>query len=188
MNYSATIDNLKGLLLLLVIIGHVLLGTLQENPIRYWIYAFHMPLFLFISGYLFKKESVQQLSWVAFFQKYWHRMLKYWCLAFVVYTVISLRSSLTVISFLRSLINPYYHLWYVPSLFIMICLVKGSTRLNLSKSLLWVIAGILFIIGSKGLFPDICRITFFVYFLLGMALRNSLLAEMRPSTMGGGFY
>lgn len=36
----------------LVVIGHSFFGNLQ-HPVHAWIYAFHMPLFMFISGYLF---------------------------------------------------------------------------------------------------------------------------------------
>ena len=39
-NYS--IDTVKGFLILCVIIGHVLLGSLEQNVFRYVIYSFHM--------------------------------------------------------------------------------------------------------------------------------------------------
>ena len=43
------IDMTKGYGVLLVIIGHMYIFNLSS-----WIYSFHMPLFLFISGYVFK--------------------------------------------------------------------------------------------------------------------------------------
>lgn len=54
--YNQTADTLKGLLIVLVILGHFLLGTLMDNPIRYFIYSFHMPLFLFVGG-IFNQSS-----------------------------------------------------------------------------------------------------------------------------------
>lgn len=47
-----TIDIAKGFLIICVILGHLLLDTLNENVVRYVIYSFHMPLFMFLSGYL----------------------------------------------------------------------------------------------------------------------------------------
>lgn len=43
------IDYLKGFAILLMVIGHY-----QGTPtfLNVWIYAFHMPLFFFLSGYL----------------------------------------------------------------------------------------------------------------------------------------
>lgn len=42
------IDALKGIGILLVVLGHTLVG----GPVRQFVYLFHMPLFFFISGYL----------------------------------------------------------------------------------------------------------------------------------------
>ena len=49
------IDFLKGIGIILVVIGHVS----QNERINDFIYSFHMPLFFFISGFLFnyKKEN-----------------------------------------------------------------------------------------------------------------------------------
>lgn len=47
------IDTLKGLLIILVIFGH----TGINSNIQKWIYSFHMPLFLIISGFFYKEES-----------------------------------------------------------------------------------------------------------------------------------
>ena len=53
------IDNIKGVLIFLVVLGHML-GYLQETHsafatgVRTFIYFFHMPGFIFMSGYLAK--------------------------------------------------------------------------------------------------------------------------------------
>lgn len=48
-------DFIKGILIFLVVWGHTIAFTLNEqaayNPIFIWIYSFHMPLFIFVSGY-----------------------------------------------------------------------------------------------------------------------------------------
>lgn len=58
------VDALKGFTIIFVIIGHVLLGYTNNNTfplhqqlilkINYWIYSWHMPLFMAISGLAFK--------------------------------------------------------------------------------------------------------------------------------------
>lgn len=54
---NTSVDVAKGGLILLVVIGHFLLGTLDDNFVRYYIYSFHMPMFIFISGFLIKREN-----------------------------------------------------------------------------------------------------------------------------------
>lgn len=54
-------DNLKFLLILLVVIGHFADCCIQEDSFKstyLFIYAFHMPVFIFISGLLHKNENI----------------------------------------------------------------------------------------------------------------------------------
>ena len=52
---NITLDVLKGLGIILMIIGHV------PSPIRKVIFSFHMPLFFFISGYLYKDRKASEI-------------------------------------------------------------------------------------------------------------------------------
>jgi fucose 4-O-acetylase-like acetyltransferase len=52
------LDKAKGLAILLVVIGHVVTGKPPERndwviSLTYWIYLFHMPFFMFLSGAIF---------------------------------------------------------------------------------------------------------------------------------------
>lgn len=72
------VDNVRGVLIILVVIGHFLLPLYQTrliNNITYLIYSFHMPCFIMISGFyaksLYKNGSfrwgkVVQLLWLYF--------------------------------------------------------------------------------------------------------------------------
>ncbi|MBX9391024.1 acyltransferase family protein [Streptomonospora nanhaiensis] len=54
---DALLDNAKFLLIVLVVVGHTiepLTDTRLGNAVYYWIYLFHMPAFVLISGYLSK--------------------------------------------------------------------------------------------------------------------------------------
>lgn len=60
-NYS--FDILKGTLILLVVLGHAIQLTYSSVELNVWyqpifniIYTFHMPLFIFVSGYFFKNS------------------------------------------------------------------------------------------------------------------------------------
>lgn len=57
------IDSLKGLLIILVVLGHVITTLDNNNIINHAvmgvIYVFHMPLFILISGYLTKSPAQQ---------------------------------------------------------------------------------------------------------------------------------
>ena len=63
-NRQIEIDALKGVLAILVITGHAIQIVYTKNKLDFdesalfnIIYSFHMPLFMFVSGYLFKPES-----------------------------------------------------------------------------------------------------------------------------------
>ena len=58
------IDVLKGIGIILVVIGH----TSMENPLVKWIYVFHMPLFFALSGYMFGRGR-KQYTFVKFTEK-----------------------------------------------------------------------------------------------------------------------
>ena len=57
---NAYFDNLKGILIFLVVLGHVLSSFAGEGSVARWLYllifSFHMPVFLFVSGYFAKPD------------------------------------------------------------------------------------------------------------------------------------
>ena len=58
-NRNITFDIMKGIGILLVIVGH--LDLIPMDPQRRIIFSFHMPLFFILSGYFFKFKSLRQL-------------------------------------------------------------------------------------------------------------------------------
>ena len=64
-------DNLKFFLIVLVVFGHSLEEiSLEHNYaiIRAWIYSFHMPAFVFISGYFSKCDNFSESIKVSKYQ------------------------------------------------------------------------------------------------------------------------
>ena len=51
------IDFYRGIGIILMVMGHVQFGT----PFDYYIHAFHMPMFFFISGYLFRERPLSEM-------------------------------------------------------------------------------------------------------------------------------
>lgn len=59
------IDQLKGIAILLVVLGHVIGYNNCENSFLWrFIYSFHMPLFMFISGYVAQMTfRIENFGW-----------------------------------------------------------------------------------------------------------------------------
>ncbi|WP_366559050.1 acyltransferase [uncultured Fusobacterium sp.] len=117
--YNQSIDFVKGILILLVFLGHLVVGKIEDNLVRYFIYSFHMPLFIGISGYLFNFNSLNNNPKV-FIKKLFGRILIPYILANFFYStfinidfLIKFNFKEFVIGFFKSIIFSYYHLWYI---------------------------------------------------------------------------
>lgn len=120
---SDGIDYLRGMLILLVIVGHVVVGSLHDNWIRYPIHAFHMPLFIGITGYLLNANTLRDTSLFNVGIRYWWRMILPFSLAFIFFTGILFfhayqENRITFGLLLSYLHTPYYHLWFIPTMMI----------------------------------------------------------------------
>jgi fucose 4-O-acetylase-like acetyltransferase len=73
------IDAAKGIGIILVVAGHVP----TTDPIRQFIYSFHMPLFFFLSGLVFKSENLDLKSF--FLKKARSLLFPYICFAIITY-------------------------------------------------------------------------------------------------------
>lgn len=185
---NESIDSIKGILIVLVIIGHILLGTLDENFLRYVIYSFHMPVFLFISGYLINMQKIQNLTIKGLMEKYWQRMLLPWVIALILYSLALSVPHFTILEFVNKLAHPYYHLWYVPTLFVFISIVWIMSHIK-EKTTAMIFALVLGLIFHSFLHEEGCfRMNFFIFFIIGVFAKNAILKVENSWTdlMGGG--
>lgn len=115
------IDTCKGIGILLVVIGH----TMIENKYRGPIYSFHMPLFFFISGYLFSIKKYSNIAQILF-SKAKSLLVPYILFSFISIILIRilLNQPIAVSTFIRTLLvskrNAIYYddpLWFLTSLF-----------------------------------------------------------------------
>lgn len=132
---NASFDIIKAVLIILVVVGHVALGTVDENYLRKFIYFFHMPVFIAVTGY-FVSGALLAKPISTVLNKYWWRMILPYSLAFVVYSILVALiyvydgTWLLVVdegrlSLWQALIlYPYYHLWFVPAVMVYILITK----------------------------------------------------------------
>ena len=166
-NRDPFFDNAKILLMLLVVLGHVLQygqGILCTATNK-WIYSFHMPLFVFLSGYFTKVENRDK------FIKGLLKLVETYAVFTIVHVCISFLLGKGV-SFLNMLLIPRWTLWYLLSLIwwrIVLYIIPLSIRNN--HIMLVVISVILCLIMGWipiGMAFSFHRtFSFFPFFMLG---------------------
>lgn len=132
------IDSLKGLLIILVILGHVITTIDNVNIVNHavmgFIYIFHMPLFILISGYLTKPPQ-QQSSGSLF------RSLGNLLVTLIIFHIINsvTRYLVTGISVWTTLAHfPYGILWYLMCLIYWRLALYFTPRALLEKPILYL--------------------------------------------------
>lgn len=166
-------DNYKVLLIVLVVIGHFIEPCYDQNPFLYelkWgVAAFHMPAFIFISGYFSKKvPSVKRLVSGLVIPYFIYEVVYYLLYTFVL-------DKETELYFTR----PKFTLWYLMALCAWRLAAPMVKKLpyHLPVSLAAGLAVGLFGIGN---FLSIPRILFFFpFFLAGLEFDSSCLARLR---------
>lgn len=157
------LDNLKGLTILLVVLGHCiqygLPSSYQDNILYQFIYSFHMALFFVISGFLsYKKEY--RLSKVIGKRAY-RLLLPYFIWGGIKIIVEGL-------PFYDILLNVDNHLWFLWSLFFIsiITLILENTFGNSKFFLHIVLLSILvFLVLPKIIGIHVCGIKLISYYL-----------------------
>ena len=96
------IDVLKGMGAILVLLGHL---VPYNSMIKIYIYSFHVPLFFFISGYVFKYEK--KIDY--FFYKKVNRLL----IPYIKYSILSFFASYFVEDVVASKREILYHIFFV---------------------------------------------------------------------------
>lgn len=167
-------DNYKALLIVLVIIGHFTDLNYGNNALLYnlkWlISSFHMPAFIFISGYFSKRQhSLLQLV-----QKLLIPYLVYECVYYLLYTFILHKPTGLY------LLYPKFSLWYILALFAW-RLATPYFRKIPGHMVIAVAAGLLIgLSGMKDNFLSIPRIlVFYPYFLAGYHMERDFFTRMR---------
>ena len=167
-------DNYKALLIALVVIGHFIELSYKDNEFLYalkWlVVSFHMPAFIFISGYFSKRT----LSLGILFQKLAIPYFIYEIIYYLVYTFIIHKPTGLY------LLYPKFSLWYIQALFFWRLLAPHIRKIPHYMAIS-ILAGLLAgCLDMPDNFLTIPRtLVFFPYFLAGSAFDRSLLVRMR---------
>lgn len=163
------IDNIKGILIFLVVLGHVLercMGYGCNRYLYYFIYSFHIPVFVFTTGYFarFQRKKIikNMLGLYIVFQLLYQLFLNV-----VMGTPTSYQIS-----------NPYWLTWYLLSMAVwttaLLFVDSGKSRIRV---FVWLVS-VAIAVGagfdnSVGRLYSASRIcTFFPFFLLGYNIRQ----------------
>jgi peptidoglycan/LPS O-acetylase OafA/YrhL len=193
------LDQLRGLLLILVIVSHLLPNNpeLFSSPVghevgilHYLAVSFRMPLFLAISGFLMTRQRFESTTFLSLLSLYWNRILVPWVLAFVVFTTWQMYADpalrpTSADDVVKAILFPWHHLWYIPSFVIMLLTTFWFERLRLKPFLILSCAGVFtFIwmtlverpfIDGREILPYLGEkrtYIYFVFFYAGYFLRN----------------
>lgn len=174
-------DNLKGILILLVVCGHLCERYIDDSNLlkHIWIvvYSFHMPLFIFVNGYFARRSSKPA-------EKKSLKMLKYYLLMQILfvfgdYLIRQKEFKLSVLS------DPAYCCWYLLFLVYAYLIMKFLPR-ETDRLAKWTVVslGLSLLVGfdvSVGHAYGVGRTFYFMpYFLLG-TLCSDLGKEFRAS-------
>ena len=100
----------KGMLSLSIVLTH----CLPPSMMLFFLYLFHMPLFLAISGFLLQEKAFEN-GYKYYIVKKWHKLVIPWLIASVM--ILPFRfadNTLPHIGF-ADIVYPYFHLWFIPA-------------------------------------------------------------------------
>lgn len=169
-------DNMKALLIFLVVLGHVLsnYGETEGSDFLYkLIFSFHMPAFIFVSGYFAKCDPKRVLS------KLFPLYVVFQCVHLLLNTVIgNIRPDICDPPEKFQLFRPEWTLWYLLALIIYQLLLPVFTTENKKHRLYYMIlAAVLgLLIGENagaGLLSVSRIFVFLPFFLLGYYEKDS---------------
>ncbi|AYZ73043.1 hypothetical protein EGX98_02625 [Fusobacterium necrophorum] len=174
---------LQGIGILLVVLGHS--GQQEMTYLKKFIYSFHMPLFMFISGYLFyfKDSNTIKLSYFNFVKNKFIRLIApYFIISSMAYIpkyflqYFAMRKiNLNIEAYIHSILypwdNPIVFFWFLPTIFIILVLSFGITRIISKRYLLtFLFFSLLLSIASKKYilinFLNISGVFYYLFFFI----------------------
>ena len=167
------LDNYKAFLILLVVIGHFIepcyTNTLFLTVLKWFIFSFHMPAFIFISGYFSKKDmGLEKLIQKLVIPYFVFELLYYFLYVFVIHKDTGLYFN-----------RPKFSLWYLMALFFWRIATPYVKKIP-GNLFIAITGGLLIGFTQLGNFFSIPRTLFFYpFFLAGYYFQESWFESIR---------
>lgn len=163
-------DNMKGILILCVVLGHTIsnlfyawTNCLATKYLYYLIYTFHMPVFIFISGFFSKRHSD--------YETYLKKTVS-GCL--IPYLIFNALYALPSVSDALNVWKPTWIMWYLLSLFSWKILVEVLIKFKHPFLITLVLVPLVGMVPSVGEVLALSRtICFFPYFMAGYLMQQT---------------
>lgn len=172
-------DNYRTLLILLVVAGHFIETIYKNNwlleGLKWLIYAFHVPAFVFISGYFSKKQT----PFLMLVKKLAVPYLVFEVLYYLLYTYVTHKETQLY------LMHPKFTLWYLMALFFWKLITPYFKKIP-GYFVLSILLGLAIGFSQiKDNFLTIPRmLVFFPYFLAGTILEKDMVTKLRSKYIG----
>lgn len=172
-NRNYLLDNLKVILIFSVVFGHTIEYYINQNDILrgvyMYIYVFHMPLFIYISGYLSKKSTKSTTKIISTL------LIPYVFFNIVWYSSVYLVTGKNMFS----LIYPGWTLWYLISLFFWRISLKYLIKVKYIIPISFIL-GLLIGLDKNGenILSLSRTIVFLPFFLLGYYTKDKQLEKI----------
>ena len=129
------IDLFRGVLVILVILGHFSEVTQRESFLTWIGMGSRMPLFIGLTGYLFNLEHARTLTLPGLLRKHYRRLILPWLTACIV--VLTVTGAIDWLAPWSIIARPPFHLWFVP---VMLTFIIAARTCRLPPSVILVIA------------------------------------------------
>lgn len=191
-NKITWVSILQGWSMLLVVIGHIMLTNIFQNEatpvtafIEKTIYSFHMPLFMFISGFLFYHTKIEKdKDYKTTITDKSKRLLIPFCFFTIACLLlkyafnplmkrpVELSFNYIINSFLYPASNPLGELWFISTLFILFLFLpvyKYALANKIRTGICWIICLSVFVFFPSNIdFLCISRVGYYaIYFFTG---------------------
>lgn len=170
-------DNIKGFLIVLVVLCH-LLGCAMAKSDTFvrafvlFIYYFHMPLFIFISGYFSKNpDKCRENAFRSLFLVYIVAQI-FW----VIFKYLTNGST----HYIENFLDPGYAIWYIVALFFWRVFLKDLVKLKGILIIAFLISPLIMFLPKEQMILAINKtVGFLFFFLLGYFCTKEHIAKIR---------
>ena len=198
------VDYAKGIGIFLVVLGHTIRGLINSSiidlstkfsAIDRWIYAFHMPLFFFISGlFIYRSTSkplpdflLKRLKVVVYPYILWSILQSIFQAIMSSYT----NSQISLLELWKIIYKPVMQFWFLYVLFVMVLIYAIARKIGISNSLFLIFSILLY--GTRilelnfgwNILNHICQST--IYLAVGVVIGSGgkilRLIQLKTSTL-----